>query len=148
MERLERLLASHPLLALDTSIFIYHFESHPTYLPFTRSILQTVAAGARDAIISELVLLELLVKPMSLEQEELADQYEILLEHFPHLKICPIQRAVIRRAAQLRGRYRMKTPDAIHLASALENGATLFIGNDRGLRVVQGIEVMVLKDFT
>lgn len=110
--------------------------------------MQTVAAGARDAIISELVLLELLVKPMSLEHEELADQYEILLEHFPHLTICPIRRAVIRRAAQLRGRHRIKTPDAVHLATALENGATLFIGNDRGLKAVQGIEIMVLGDFT
>jgi predicted nucleic acid-binding protein len=147
LERLKRRLAPHSFLALDTSVFIYHFESHPTYLPLTRYLLGLVASGSCEAVISELALLELLVKPLSLEQVGLADRYEILLEHFPHLSIRPIDRAVIRRAAQLRGRNRLRTPDAIHLATALESGATLFLCNDKGLRPVKGIEFVVLDDF-
>lgn len=98
-------------------------------------------------MISELALLELLVKPLNLGQVGLADRYEILLENFPHLSIRPIDRAVIRRAAQLRGRYRLRTPDAIHLATAVESGATLFVCNDKGLGPVKGIECVVLDDF-
>lgn len=148
METLKRRLAPHSLLALDTSIFIYHFEAHPTYLPFTRFLLHSVATGNRGAIISELVFLELLVKPMSLEREDLADQYELLLDNFPNLKTRPIQRTVLRRAAHLRGRHRVKAPDAIHLATALESGATVFICNDKELRAVQGIETIILGDLT
>lgn len=85
---------------------------------------------------------------MSLEREDLADQYELLLDNFPNLKTRPIQRTVLRTAAQLRGRYRIKTPDAIHLASALESGATVFICDDRGLKAVQGIETIILGDLT
>jgi len=85
---------------------------------------------------------------MNLEREDLADQYELLLDNFPHLKAHPIKRTVLRTAAQLRGRYRIKTPDAIHLATALESGATVFICNDRGLKAVQEIEFIVLGDLT
>lgn len=146
MERLRRLLAPHSLIGLDTSIFIYHFEANPAYLPVTKPLLQTVSTGACEAIVSELVLLELLVKPVGLEREDLADQYEILLENFPHLNICPIERTVIRRAARFRSRNKMKTPDAIHLATALENGATLFVCNDHALRAVREIEIMIVDD--
>lgn len=144
MEKLKRILAVHPTLALDTSIFIYHFEAHPRYLPLTSLILDLVATGKHTAIISELLLLELLVKPLSLKREGLADQYEILLNHFPNLKIQAIQRTVIRRAARLRGLYKIKTPDAIHLATSIESGASLFICNDKGLRPVKGVKILIL----
>lgn len=146
MERLKQRLAPHSLLALDTSIFIYHFEANPTCLPFTRTLLNSVASGTHEAVISELVLLELLVKPLRLKRDDLADQYEILLDHFPHLMIFPIQRDVLRHAAKLRARYGIKTPDAIHLATALEHHATLFVCNDRELKPVGGMDVLVLSE--
>ncbi len=40
---------------------------------------------------------------------------------------------VFERAARLRARHRLKTPDAIHLAAALEHGCDEFWTNDRRL---------------
>jgi predicted nucleic acid-binding protein len=37
------------------------------------------------------------------------------------------------RAARLRAEYRLATPDAIHIATAIESGATLFVTNDSEL---------------
>ncbi|NLJ37646.1 MAG: type II toxin-antitoxin system VapC family toxin [Candidatus Atribacteria bacterium] len=34
------------------------------------------------------------------------------------------------RAAEIRSTYKLRTPDAIHLATAWENQATLFLTND------------------
>jgi|Deesub1362B_J571_1020462.scaffolds.fasta_scaffold25711_2 hypothetical protein len=35
MERLRDRLTGHAVIALDTSIFIYHLEAHPRYQPLT-----------------------------------------------------------------------------------------------------------------
>lgn len=50
------------------------------------------------------------------------------------------------RAAELNARYRLSTPDAIQLATAIGFGATRFYGNDRGLRKVREIECLIVDD--
>ena len=44
-----------------------------------------------------------------------------------------ITAAVIERATELRAKYQLKTPDAIHYATAAEVGATVFLTGDRAL---------------
>ena len=50
------------------------------------------------------------------------------------------------RAAELRARYRLSTPDAIQLATAIGYHAVCFYGNDRGLRRVKEIECILIDD--
>jgi predicted nucleic acid-binding protein len=52
----------------------------------------------------------------------------------------------LRQAAQLRAQYNLKTPDAIHAATAMEVGCAQFITNDDGFRRVLSLPVVVLKD--
>lgn len=51
------------------------------------------------------------------------------------------------RMARLRASPGLRTPDAIHVATALEWGAQAFLTNDAGLRQAPGIEVLLLSDF-
>jgi len=44
-------------------------------------------------------------------------------------------------------RYRLRTPDAIQLATAFAAGATLAITNDEAWRSIAGIETLLLRDF-
>ncbi len=46
--------------------------------------------------------------------------------------------------AHLRAKYKIKTPDAILLSSAIHAEATGFICNDKELRKVKEIEVLIL----
>ena len=39
MGRLSERLAGHVAVGLDTSVFIYHLEAHPRYLPLTQEVL-------------------------------------------------------------------------------------------------------------
>ncbi|MBA2486787.1 MAG: PIN domain-containing protein, partial [Nitrospira sp.] len=50
------------------------------------------------------------------------------------------------RAAELRARYRLSTPDALQLATAISHKAARFYGNDRGLRRVKEIECVIVDD--
>jgi len=141
-------LRSHELVGLDTPVFIYHLEGHPDYLPLTTLVLSLVRDGAMAAVTSTLTLFEILVRPFRLGSIEVAKEYEILLSRFPHLTILDANRAVARRAAQLRADYHLKPVDALQIATALEVGATLFITNDQGLRrLAPQIEIAILKDF-
>ena len=67
---MKRLLQSHAAVALDTSLFIYHFEDHPRYRDLTSHILRAVSKGECGAVVSELTLLELLVRPLQLERQD------------------------------------------------------------------------------
>ena len=50
------------------------------------------------------------------------------------------------RSAELRARYRLRTPDAIQLATAIGHKATRFYGNDRGLRRVKEIDCVIVEE--
>lgn len=79
---------------------------------------------------SNLVLMECLVVPMRNADSSLELQYRATLAAF---QAADLTRAVFERAARLRARHRLKTPDAIHLAAALEHGCDEFWTNDRRL---------------
>lgn len=140
------LLQRHQRIALDTSILIYHLEGHPLYCRQTSAFLDAVQGGGSQGIVSELSLLELLVMPLRKNQPGIADEYEILLTNFPNLTLAPLTRDVILTAATLRARHGLRTPDALIIATALEQKATLLVTNDRAWRRVEEIEVYCLSD--
>jgi len=56
--------------------------------------------------------------------------------------------SIAERAGKLRGRYTdIKALDAIQIASAIEVGADAFLTNDKKLKKVEEITVMVLKEY-
>ena len=58
----------------------------------------------------------------------------------------PITIDVLREAAKLRAGQNFKTPDAIHIATAILSGCDHFLTNDDGFRRLAGIEVIVMSD--
>jgi predicted nucleic acid-binding protein len=50
------------------------------------------------------------------------------------------------RAAEIRARHGLRTPDAIMVATAIESGATLAVTNDDAWRKVKELEVVMLRD--
>jgi len=139
-------LAGHRLVALDTSVWIYHFEGSTAYGRAADGVLDAVAQGRIGAVASELVLLELLVAPLKKGAQDTADEIELALLYFPNLQLAPVTRAVLVHAAEIRARYGLRTPDAIMLATAVESGATLAVTNDSAWRKVNEIEVVLLRD--
>lgn len=147
-ERVEQALDPHNLIGLDTSIFIYHFEAHPQYLPLTSKILVSIQSGRREGIVSVVTLMELTVLPYRTNRPQIAAEYEALLNHFPNLSIVEVNRNIARRAAQLRGSYKIRPADALLVATALESGATAFATNDKALESLSPlIDILILDSF-
>jgi predicted nucleic acid-binding protein len=143
-----RSFGPHKRILIDTSVWIYHFEAHPHFGTAAGEIIESLEAGQFRGIVSELTLLELTVRPLQLGRQDVADEYEILLSYFPNLELEPISRAILLEAARLRASRRLRTPDAIQLATGLRLGATLAITNDSRWRKLPDIETVILGEVT
>ena len=148
MEHLRRQLAKHTRLALDSSLFIYHFEANPTYIPLTTVVLSAITDGRCQGVISSVTIMELTVHPWRQNRGDVARQYELLLANFPNLIIVDVNRDVARRAAQLRALYNLRPADALLVATGLVSGATAWVSNDTQLRrLASEIEIFILDDW-
>ncbi len=131
-------------VALDTSVFIYVFEKHPVFVERAKKILIDIEHGKQNGIFSVIGMIELQTGPKSLDRHDVAARYRELVTTFPNLSVINLNEAIIERTSDLRARYKIATPDAIHLATAIEFGASRFITNDKTLKKVKEIEVVLL----
>lgn len=138
-------LAEGPV-ALDTCVLIYYVEEHPTYARLLAPLFAAVDEGARTAVCSELALAEVLVAPYRKRRRDLAMAYEQHLTRGRGLRLLPIDRSVLRGAAWLRATATVKTPDAIHLATAMAAKAGTFVTNDREFPRPLGLRILQLRD--
>jgi predicted nucleic acid-binding protein len=133
------------IVGLDSAIFIYQFENHPRYKALCAEVFDLMEAGIIQAVTSIVTLIEVLVQPLSKGKQELYSRYEQYLRFGPSLTLRSLDPDLALRAAQLRARYPIRTPDAVQLAAAIELGARLFLTNDERLRKVGEIEIVVLE---
>jgi uncharacterized protein len=141
-----RFPGSHKRVLIDTSIWIYHLEQHPHFAAPAGEIIGRLEDGKFRGVTSELTLLEITVRPLQLGRQDVADEYELLLGYFPNLDLEPISREILLEAAALRARQRLRTPDAIQIATGLRAGATLAVTNDEAWRGLPLIETLILRD--
>ena len=140
LERAER-------LALDTVVFIYAFERHSEYGAGAQAVFHALETGVCKGCASTLALGEILTGVIKASDPELALRYRDVLTRFPGLTLVDADAAVMEAMADLRARYGVPTPDAIHLATALVWGAQAFVTNDHRLRQVREIEVVLLSEW-
>lgn len=100
--------------------------------------------GAIEVVTSQLTMLETLVKPLRDGDQALAEDYEKLLTATA-VRTLPVTASILRDAARIRAAFNLKTPDAIHAATALAAGCVLFITNDTDYRKLTSLPVVILK---
>ena len=143
------IIPSEAVIYADNSVFIYTIEANPDYYTLLQPLWQEFQAGNIELITSELTLMETLVVPIRDCNNDLVNTYEQFLRSQP-LQLIPISQALLQRerAAQLRAKTRLKTPDAIHAATALNRNCTLFLTNDRAFRNIVDLPVVLLDEVT
>ncbi len=128
------------LIYLDTCLLIYAIENHPVWAPRVREAM-TGAQGKRFAI-SHLITMECLVSPLRSGNFLMQRRYEEGLRAFEHLSL---PEPVFLHAAQLRARFALKTPDALHLACAQHHGCEALWTNDERLaQAAHGLALNVM----
>lgn len=111
-----------------------------------REVVAQIDTGNLIGVSSVVTLVEVLALPLRQGNEGLANQYHRLFEQSRHFKLYPITVESAERAAVLRARYSLRTPDALQLAVAIEAGCEAFLTNDRQLQRVSEVRVLLLNE--
>ena len=130
---------------LDTSGFIYSVERIEPYRAFLEPMRRQAQAGQFTIVSSDLVVLETLVKPLRKGDTVVELLFRALFDA-NEVRLIPTTRPLWEEAARLRARTGLKTPDALHAASALQAACTLFITNDDDFRRFEELPVVILDD--
>lgn len=134
-------------VGLDAMVFIYHFDQKKPYYPLCLQIFKLLERGKARAVTSAISLAESLSHPpLGTQPVKLQDMRGFFLNE-PNLKMAEADLEVCDTAAFLRRKYKIRLPDALEIATALESDAALFLTNDRSLQKIEEIPVLVLKDF-
>jgi predicted nucleic acid-binding protein len=131
---------------VDSVVLIYSVERNPFYAGLLRRFWAAVAASAVEVVTSELSILETLVDPLRRDDVAVVAEYEEFFE-LPAAQLWPVDRQVLREAAELRASHRgLRTPDSIHAATASVGQCRSFFTNDRALARLPGFNVLVAQD--
>lgn len=131
-------------IGIDSVIFIYLFEQNEQYLSKARQIFNSVKQGKYEAVFSVVGMIEILTGPKKVGRFELAYRYKELIKDIPNLTVYGINENVIELSSELRAIYGLNTPDAIHVATAIDFGADKFITNDKRLKMINEIKIELL----
>lgn len=125
---------------LDSAPIIYVVER---VAPYAANVEARLNQSNVVLCTSELTRLECRVKPIRDNDEDLLKDYD---EYFDTglAEVIPLSREVIDHATDIRAGYNFKTPDAIHLAAAMQACCDVFYTNDLRLEKFKGIVIEVV----
>ena len=127
-------LPSRGRLLVDSAPIIYYLEGHPAFSDRYENIFLGAEAGDYELAITTVSLVEILTGPLRQGNKTLAETYREALTSPPSWRVVDLTPAIAHRAAQIRGETRLRTPDAIQLASALEVSCIGLVTQDRDFR--------------
>jgi predicted nucleic acid-binding protein len=130
---------------IDTPVLIYTLENHQDYYPLLKQLWAKFENNQVSITSSELIITEALVSPLRSENMVSIANYEQIIFH-AGINLIPIDRSILLAATKLRVKYKLKTPDAIHAATALSIGCNRFITNDKGFRNIAGLPTLILSE--
>jgi predicted nucleic acid-binding protein len=145
--KFRRSIEKHRVVGLDTAPLIYFIEDVTPYADLLNPVFDRLESHALGAVTSTITLAEILTKPLVDKNFTLVDEIKFTIRAFSTLSMVAIDEKLAEAAALIRARYAIRLPDALQIAAAIQGEATLFITNDRRLKKVDGVEVLVLSDY-
>ncbi len=117
---------------LDSCLAIYLVEENALFAPKLEIALKTKFDSS--FCVSPLTEMECLIMPLREQNEPLIAKFE---NWFETIEVIAINSEIFRKAARFRADNRaLKTPDALHLATALHHNCDEFWTNDNRLNAI------------
>jgi predicted nucleic acid-binding protein len=145
--KFRRSVEKHRVVGLDTAPLIYFIEDVTPYADLLNPVFDRLESHALGAVTSTITLAEILTKPLIDKNFSLVDEIKFTIRNFSTLSMVAIDEKLAEAAALIRARHAIRLPDALQIAAAIQGEATLFITNDKRLKKVGAVEVLVLSDY-
>ena len=127
------------LVLVDTAPIIYVLDGHAELAPRFAPLFARHAAGTLQLAVSTVTLSEVVAGPLGAGEEAVARRYRAMLESWG---VVELTADIAEQAARARGRYRLKLPDAVQLATALAINADALVTHDRAFGKVRGLRIL------
>jgi len=127
----------------DANVIIRLLEGDATTRAPIEARLLPLRGTGRFLCTSRLTRLECRVKPLRHGDTALLALYDAVFTS-AEIALLDISEPVLEKATELRAHLNVKTPDAIHLASAIVGGAVAFLTGDRNLARCTEVPVEIL----
>jgi hypothetical protein len=123
-------------ISLDTNVLIYFFEGIEPQASKVEKILNSVMKTKDEGIISTITVAEVLTGFYLARQEKNAAEAKKLLNDLTlnNFKIVPVSFEIADLAANLRARRDGRLPDALIVATALNQAADIVYSQDKDLQ--------------
>ena len=145
--RLQRTIEKHQIIGLDTAPFIYYIEDTAPYADLIEPAFRLLETQKLRAVTSIITLVEILTTPLAEKKFALVDEIKFTLKTFTLLSMVLVDERLAEAAALIRARYAIRLPAALQIAAVIQSEATLFVTNDKRLKKIAGVEVLVLSDY-
>jgi predicted nucleic acid-binding protein len=132
-------------VVLDTMFYIYFFEQDAQYGPACKFLMQQIADGVFSGIITPITTAELLVKPLRMGRNDLADCYRDALRSLPNSRLVDLSPEAGFMAGALRAKYGLPLPDMLQVAIAMESDSRVLITNDKAMQRIKEINIVLLS---
>ena len=138
---MERIIGKR--VAIDTMLMIYLLEGHPRYT----EIIAEIFEDAASIVCSAFLFGELFTGFYKRGDQKTVDMILGYIEDSENVEIRPFDYATSLVFAKIRGAHpAYSSPDSIHLATALQAEADVFITNDKKLKTISGLKVLNLDE--
>lgn len=145
--KLKKVLEKHKRIGLDSMGFIYFLEDNSYFANLAEIIFELAEKDQTAVISSVLAPIEVLTGYRKTKDSAAENEFMQMVQDFPNIEIYDLDFRMIERVVDLRAKYSLKTPDAIHIATAIEHKADIFVTNDTVLKKIREIEIICLKDY-
>ena len=130
---------------MDACGFIYSVERIEPYRTLIEPVWRQAQTGQFSIVTSELSIVETMVKPLREDDAVLKRLFRDLLNS-SEVRLVPTTRVLWEAAAEIRAALNLRTPDALHAATSIQERCSLFVTNDSAFRRVSGLPVVVLDE--
>ena len=125
-------------VVVDSAPIIYLLEDHPQFGPRYAPFFERAESGDYELIITTVTLAEVLTGPLRTGNEKLAQDYRNALTAPPTWQLVQLTADIAHRAARIGAYSKLRLPDAIPVAMALETSSMALITRDRDFSSLEG----------